>query len=390
MTLYPRSKTDPSLHLLHQHGLPMNQVLNGSQAGWLSRLTMADEKSFFSELYLCIYELLPHARVDVLVQRGKSMQLYWTSVGAECDPPPQLQSLDDASVWLESDGYYDVLIQPLMALNEIYGWLIVAHGEQAYRPQHDMQPVLDMLSNALAWHLAYAERDRDAKQYESQIRRHEQNVQDAQTVVEAGRDIGKYLSAVVGCAQILQADMPNIDDSELDVLVDAGTDALFVLRRIRAYERERLSEFPMDETSIRLDHLLMESIRIVKPLCRVRTDVLINADIPVSVAEIVGHRNAIRSVLVSIFLTILEYMPFGGLMTVHVVDLPERAVIELVGESTSQLSMLSPEDQRFIAGYYQDMLRPYGGTLKVSTPNNGLSFRIGLPIAVIRERAVGA
>ncbi|MEM8536057.1 MAG: hypothetical protein AAGF95_34855 [Chloroflexota bacterium] len=389
MTFHPQSQDDPSDEGSQQQDTPMNGVIKGSEAGWLSRLTMADEQSFFSELNLCIQELLPQARVDILVQSGRELQLYWTSVGAEVDPP-QLQSLDDVSVWLETDGYYDVLIQPLMALNEIHGWLIVAHNEQAYRPHYDIHPTLDMLSNALAWHLAYAERDRSAKQYESQIRRHEQNVQDAQTVVEAGRDIGKYLSAIVGCAQILQADMPNIDDSELDALVDAGTDALFVLRRIRAYERDRLADFSADETAIRLDHLLMESIRIVKPLCRVRTDVLINADIPVSVAEIVGHRNAIRSVLVSVFLTILEYIPFGGEMTIHVVDLPERAVIELIGEGTSQSSLLSLEDQRFISGYYQDMLRPYGGTIKISTPDNGLSFRIGLPVAVLEEQAVGA
>lgn len=388
MTFYPQSQDNSSSEESQQQGNPMNGVIKGSEAGWLSRLTMADEQLFFSELNLCIQELLPLARVDILVQSGREMQLYWTSVGAEVDPP-QLQSLDDVSVWLETDGYYDVLLQPLMALNEIHGWLIVAHSEQTYRPQYDMHPTLDMLSNALAWHLAYAERDRDAKQYESQIRRHEQNVQDAQTVVEAGRDIGKYLSAIVGCAQILQADMPNIDDSELDALVDAGTDALFVLRRIRAYERDRLADFPADETAIRLDHLLMESIRIVKPLCRVRTDVLINADIPVSVAEIVGHRNAIRSVLVSVFLTILEYIPFGGEMTIHVVDLPERAVIELIGEGTSQSSILSLEDRRFISGYYQDMLRPYGGTIKISTPDNGLSFRIGLPVAVLQEQEVG-
>jgi signal transduction histidine kinase len=364
-----------------------------------------DSRDFFAILCRALPIWFPHTRADLLVSdwdSGMCMPLVGDDAALPA-PSDAGRNADAFAIWLADHGYGAVAMQPLNGAGRHMGWLVLARrsepfGDAALALAAQLAALISLRLLHEFWADALAQREDTISKLDQRMQQHEELRLRATLAVGTAHDIGNLLAAVVGHAQLLQREAPQRQRRDLQTIVRAARDGNVLLRRLialKASDAVSSVVHPVD-----LPTLVSDALELTRPFWDARADIEIYTEIA-SLPPVRAHITDIREVLINLIINAVSAMPAGGRLLLRGWSDHDCGVIEVSDSGTG----IAPEHQKLIfqplaslsegglglgLSVSRALAETYDGSLTVrSTPGNGATFTLTLPLAELKEIAIG-
>lgn len=372
----------------------------------MQALAAADEsRDFFSILCRALPDWFPRTRADLLVSdwdNGMCMPLV-SDDAAQPAPADAGRNSDAFAIWLADHGYGAVAMQPLNAAGRHLGWLVLARrseplGEDALALAAQLAALIGLRLLHEFWADAVAQRDHTINKLDQRMHQHEELRLRATLAVGTAHDIGNLLAAVVGHAQLLQRESPHRMRSDLQTIVRAARDGNVLLRRLIALKASDAVSSVVH--TVDLPTLVNDALELTRPFWDARADIEIYTEIA-PLPPVRAHITDIREVLINLIINAVAAMPSGGRLLLRGWNDQGCGVIEVSDTGTGiaaehqalifqPLASLSEGGLGLGLSVSRALAETYDGSLTVrSAPGQGATFTLTLPLAELKEMAIG-
>jgi len=375
-------------------------------ANTMQALAAADDsRDFFTVLCRALPAWLPRTRADLLVSdwdNGMCMPLVGDEA-AQPVPPDAGRNADAFAIWLADHGYSAEAMQPLNGAGRHLGWLVLARrseplGEAALMLAAQLAALIGLRLLHEFWASELAQRDNTISKLDERMQQHEELRLRATLAVGTAHDIGNLLAAVVGHAQLLQREAPHRMRRDLQTIVRAARDGNVLLRRLIALKASDAVSSAVHTAD--LPTLVSDALELTRPFWDARADIEIYTEIA-SLPPVRAHITDIREVLINLIINAVAAMPAGGRLLLRGWSEQGCGVIEVSDSGAG----IAPEHQALIfqplaslnegglglgLSVSRALAETYDGSLTVrSAPGQGATFTLTLPVAELKEVAIG-
>lgn len=362
----------------------------------------ADWPACWAELSNALPQIVPATRLDVYALRpGGTTAVVFSTDAAGPAFGPGYAGEPELRAWY-CQRAYRLLLLPLAAAGQHYGWLALARlnqplGSSAQALAAYLVPVL-----ALRLHSDQAQRELAKRAEHSALIEQRLCATDMlllQAVLAAGtaHDLGNLFTSVLAHAQLLQHDAPEQLQRDLATIVRAADDGRQLLRRLQnGMSRPDTLSTPLAD----LPTVIADAIQLTRPICENQRGVSIITRLH-AVAPVRIRSADLREVLINLILNANTAISSSGVITIGCTTRDNDLVITVTDTGPG----IALEQQKIIFQPFtttrahgsglglsisRALLEFYGGALTIeSRPDQGATFSVVLPIAE-RDRAVAA
>jgi signal transduction histidine kinase len=353
-----------------------------------------DQQSFFATLRRALPRLLPGTRVDIIGSHVEGSESVHFTSGAHPPPPMAVIGTDlRLRSWLEGQGYRVLEMLPLTGTGERCGSLLLSR-KRGGRPSAS-RAVARQLAPLIALRLRYDQAQRELSACTSKIALLEEQLRETQTLrvkallaAGAAHNIRNLFTAVLGYAQLLQLEAPELMQPDLALIIQAAKDGQQILRRLQSPQARPATAAAESLTLV--STIIQDSIKLTQtswdPEAPITVETVLEDNLVVRAPAV-----ELREVLVNLILNAVAAMPDGGTLMIRGFTHAGQVIIEVndTGQGIAreyQSTIFQPFITTHATGsglglsVSRAIIERYNGTLTVrSTLAQGATFTLTLP-----------